>query len=820
MRLRQLLGMIVLAAATTAPAIDSVSQLAGVQVEKRDQAGLVTIRANGPFTHSEYRPTDTLMLVDLAGVSAANQDAAVHTVSAMGIESYRVVGYRSASGAAVARIELTLAPGVLAKVSDVKGGIEVRVSSDSAARSKPAEPAAANSVTSASHVSRISGITVAQGKDGLNVEVNGTGSLTAKTMKLTGPDRIVLDITDSVLEGQSRQIPVNTGDVKDVRVARYQSVPPTTRIVVDMAAMHDFELVPGTNKLVLKLKNPDLARHPASSPNPAVAQQSPASAPQTELKTVAAKTPVHPAAAPSVETGAVTTPAPSQNKSAEPPAKKEIVTAQGRGDEAVTHFIKPGAPTIVSGNIPAVPASASLAADPAAVNAALQQQQQPPATPTIGATTAAATTTSSCTGGRYSGAPLNLDLKDLDIKDFFRLIHELSGLNVVLDPSVRGIVTIDVTDIPWDQALAIVLRNNSLECELEGNVLRIATLETLRTEADARRAQQEAQALAVPRQNYTRYLSYAHSKDAVVIVKKFLSARGDVVSDDRSNAVIIEDIPSTLPKIDSLLTFLDRKTPEVEIEARVVSAQRTFARDIGTQLGFGWGNHATGTGGGTGVPSPIQITPPAGVVPPFITIPGNTSQIPLFSNLPAVGPTSGFSITNFSSVYRLDFVLSMAESRGLVKILSRPRVVTQNNISALIRQGQRIPVVTLAQLGGPPTVTYIDAFLRLTVTPQITSDNTIFLLLDVENTTPDFSRVTGAQLNPTLDTQQTTTQVLVSDGQTVVIGGVIQTQNSLALNQVPLLGSIPILGNLFKHTSINTSTSELLFFITPKIIQT
>ena len=140
----------------------------------------------------------------------------------------------------------------------------------------------------------------------------------------------------------------------------------------------------------------------------------------------------------------------------------------------------------------------------------------------------------------------------------------------------------------------------------------------------------------------------------------------------------------------------------------------------------------------------------------------------------------------------------MAESRGLLKILSRPRVVTQNNIQALVRQGVRVPIVTQAQLGGPPTVTYVDAFLRLTVTPQITSEGTIFLNVDVENTTPDFGR--QVQGNPTLITQQATTQVLVTDGGTVVIGGVIQTQNSVNIAQVPLLGNIPMLGNLFKHT--------------------
>jgi type IV pilus assembly protein PilQ len=160
----------------------------------------------------------------------------------------------------------------------------------------------------------------------------------------------------------------------------------------------------------------------------------------------------------------------------------------------------------------------------------------------------------------------------------------------------------------------------------------------------------------------------------------------------------------------------------------------------------------------------------------------------------------------------------MAETRGLLKVLSRPRIVTQNNIQAVVRQGTRVPVVTAAQLGGPPTVQYVDAFLRLQVTPQITAENTIFLNVDVENTTPDFTRVVGG--NPTLITQQATTQVLVTDGGTVVIGGVIQTQNQVNIQQVPLLGNIPIFGNVFKRRTISTSTQELIFFITPKIIQT
>jgi type IV pilus assembly protein PilQ len=423
------------------------------------------------------------------------------------------------------------------------------------------------------------------------------------------------------------------------------------------------------------------------------------------------------------------------------------------------------------------------------------------------------------TGPKYTGEPISVNLKDVDLKDFFRLIHEISGLNVVLDPNVHGTLTVVLDDVPWDQALDIVLKNNDLARELEGNVLRIATVETLKREADSRRAQIESEALAVEKVSVTRFLSYAKAKDVIITVKKFLSQRGDVVADDRTNAVIINDIPKVIPTIDRLLTQLDRKTQEVEIEARVVAATRQFARDIGTQLGFGWGNGHSAIGGNQAVGS--SPTTVGGLTPGYITVPGSGTtgnSIPLFSNLGSTSPSSGLSFVNASNTVRIDAVLSLAESRGLLKVLSRPRVVTQNNIQALVKQGVRVPIVTQAQLGGPPTVTYIDAFLRLTVTPQITSENTIFLNVDVENTTPNFGQ--EVQGNPELITQQATTQVLVTDGGTVVIGGVIQTQNSINISQVPLLGNIPFLGNLFKHTQVNTSNQELIFFITPRIIQT
>lgn len=454
--------------------------------------------------------------------------------------------------------------------------------------------------------------------------------------------------------------------------------------------------------------------------------------------------------------------------------------------------------------VPSAPKPADLP-EPA-VNLAAEQKAQ------AGKAKAAAS-------AQFTGEPISVNLKEVDLKDFFRLIHEISGLNVVLDSTVKGTLTIVLDDVPWDQALDIVLKNNQLARQMDGNVLRIATIETLKKEAEASLAQQQAETLAVEKVSFTRFLSYSRAKDVVPMVKKFLSQRGEVVADERTNALILNDIPTVIPVVDKLLTQLDRKTQQVEIEARVVAATRSFARDIGTQLGFGWGNGSSAVGGASAVGNSPTLV--GGLNPKYIIANGAStggSSIPLFSNLGVTQPTSGLSFLNASNSVRIDAILTLAESRGLLKILSRPRVVTQNNIQAVMKQGVRVPIVTQAQLLGPPTVTYVDAFLRLTVTPQITSEGTIFLNVDVENTTPDFGN--KVQGNPSLITQQATTQVLVTDGGTVVIGGVIQTQNSVDIQQVPVLGNIPVLGNLFKHRSVSTASRELIFFITPRIVQT
>jgi type IV pilus assembly protein PilQ len=689
----------------------------------------------------------------------------------------------------------------------------------------------------ASQRNELQRVNVVRGADEIRIEISARGTVTPKLTTADSPARLVVDLPATFMATGQSHITVGSAGVKGVRIGMDGQTPPTTRVVVDLDRACRYDLSPTANeKFVLTLHTQEatasvsapktvtapVARNTSpfgarvmeakteSTPKPQPIVVSGTAATNAAVETSVPSTTQKPeaAAAPSSDFVFVEPAYDAKNSTADPAADPT-----GRAQEAAAKFSDKTAAELLPVRMNAAQSSQSTSSSTSAVgiqpavNLAAEQKEQAGQQPVAA-------------GPRYTGEPISVNLKDVDLKDFFRLIHEISGLNVVLDPNVHGSLTIVLDDVPWDQALDIVLKNNDLARELEGNVLRVATVDTLKKEADGRRAQVESEALAVERVSVTRFLSYAHAKDVMLTVKKFLSLRGEVVADERTNAVIVNDIPKVIPIIDRLLTQLDRKTQEVEIEARVVAATRQFARDIGTQLGFGWGNGHSAVGGASAAGS--SPTTVSNLTPGYITVPGTGStagsSIPLFSNLGSTAPTSGLTFLNASNTVRIDAVLTMAESRGLLKVLSRPRVVTQNNIQAIVKQGVRVPIVTQAQLGGPPTVTYVDAFLRLTVVPQITSENTIFLNVDVENTTPNFAQ--EVQGNPELITQQATTQVLVTDGGTVVIGGVIQTQNSININQVPLLGNIPILGNLFKHVQVSTSNQELIFFITPRIIQT
>jgi len=760
--------------------------------------------ANGPFDYTTYRSSETLYIIDLSGVSPADASGARIVQSDL-VKSYRVLSYRSGDKPIV-RVEILLSQGlepqverkdnqdltlVVSRTPDAPGATSAK-SSPAPAGIVPTAAKASDAIQARPRSLAIEQVHLAQNGSETDVRISGSGSLEYRALRLQNPERLVLDFQGSRLSAPEKHIASNLDPVREVRLAQF--TPEISRVVIDLRESAAYKINKDGNSVIVAFAPQDSA--PAST-------VAPVAAPATTITTKAAA-PEQRATAEHAEI-----PAPAENL---PPALAQTASA----------LAAPAAPAPQQEAIAATKlareASAAMSADaapaPAPTPMAAPAAQQA-SSPTVVATPSDAV--------RYSGEPISVNLKDVDLRDFFRLIHEISGLNVVVDPSVRGTLTIVLDDVPWDQALDIVLKNNDLDKQLEGNVLRIATKDTLRKEAEENRDLAKAQAEAVSVVTTTRQLSYAKATSLAVTLKKFLSSRGDIIADDRSNTLIIRDIPSTLPVLDNLIRQLDRRAQQVQIEARVVQASRQFSRDIGTQLAAALGTGHSVLGGASSVgTSPITHFP----APPFCfgTCTGtnppvqgvqSSGNMPLLTNLPAQAPTSGFSYIFQNGQFALDEIITAAENRGVGKLLSKPSLITQNNEKATVKQGTKIPVQTI--INNTISVQFVDAVLELDVTPQITADGTIFMDVTVENDQIDngIQRVQGI---PAISTQSAETKVTVNDGATVVIGGVIVTNQQTTINQVPFVGSVPILGNLFKERSVSSTSQELLFFLTPRIL--
>jgi len=630
------------------------------------------------------------------------------------------------------------------------------------------EPAGASATASV-----ISSVAITQAAQRASVRVEGEGPLEVHAARVQDPDRLVLDFSGTRLAVHKTVIPGVSAPVRGVRLGQFR--PDVARVVIDLTAASPYRI--SRDGLAVVVSFDTEAQTPA------------ASAPT--VKAASEKTPV--------ERPAFRYDVSGPRSAALPSGKLRRISAP--------RFALPGELTQPS----VVLASFGGSTEPARPTPQLAAQQQ---SGNAASTVANSQASVSSTNARYTGEPISVNLKDVDLKDFFRLIHEISGLNVVLDPAVRGSLTIVLDEVPWDQALDIVLQNNGLDKQLSGNVLRIATRDTLKKEAETQRDLERAQAEAVAPVTVTRVLSYGKADKMKDTLKKFMSQRGDILSDDRSNQLIIRDIPSVIPIIDNLIRQLDRKSQQVEIEARVVSASRSFAQDIGVQLAFA----GTTTGGrsiAAGVPaigsSPVTTSP---IPPPFIGT-GGSSGMPFNVNLGANAATSGLFLGHRSPNFAVDLFITAAEAKGVGKLLSKPRVVTQNNEKAIIKQGQKIPIQTT--INNTISIQFIDAVLKLEVTPQITAEGTVFMDVLVENTQIDqgIPRIQGV---PALDTQSEETKILVADGGTVVVGGIIISAQNVTTQEVPLLGSLPLIGHLFKRNNVSITSSELLFFLTPRII--
>src|SRR5579863_5089994 len=428
----------------------------------------------------------------------------------------------------------------------------------------------------------------------------------------------------------------------------------------------------------------------------------------------------------------------------------------------------------------------------------------------------------------YTGERLTLNFQDIETRAVLQLLADASGQNIVVSDSVTGNVTLRLQNVPWDQALDIALRTKGLDKRRQDNVIIVAPQAELAAREKAElAARKDVNELSPLRSEYLQ-VNYAKAADMAALIKgqgnSLLSNRGSVAVDERTNTLLLQDIPDRLADVRRLVATLDIPVRQVLIEARIVIVNNDFERQIGAV--FGWTNvqkngnsglvTTTGTASGTdGIITAGQGTPLNGIT--GIT---STNAINRYNvNLPVSSPAGSFALGILGNNFIVDLELDAAQSETQADIISSPRVITANQKKATIEQGVEIPYQQSAS-SGATTIQFKKAVLSLDVTPQITPDNRIILDLDIRDDAVGTIVVASGGVNvPSITTREIATQVLVNDGQTVVLGGILSTTNREDDTKVPYLGDIPILGHLFKTTDHKDDKDELMIFITPKIVR-
>ena len=427
------------------------------------------------------------------------------------------------------------------------------------------------------------------------------------------------------------------------------------------------------------------------------------------------------------------------------------------------------------------------------------------------------------TPGRYTGARMTIDVVGTDLTSFLRIIADTAHLNLIVDSDVQGIYTFKFTDTPWDQVLDVILKHAGLGKEVSNGIIRVAKVEKLQKEEEDRKRLDDAKALSGDTQSITRPLSFAKASEAKNILDKMLTKRGSLIVDDRTNTLIITDLPRNLPLIDDLIAQLDVQIQQVQIEARVVEATKNWEQAFGVQWPTANSGSATLTTGTSSTAAPWGNTNGASWNSVSGTSSNNTGTAAFSGGTVGVtdiaSPAGQLWLSFLSNRMSINVILQALETQGVVKVVSSPKVVTQNNKKAKVLSGQKIPYPTTqsGSSSGAITVAFADANLSLEVTPQITNDGTILMDIHVEKSDANFSQeVSGT---PTITTKLIETQVLVKDGGTAVMGGVYKNTNSTSKTGVPFLENLPLLGFLFRNKTDKDNNDELLVFITPHILK-
>jgi len=425
----------------------------------------------------------------------------------------------------------------------------------------------------------------------------------------------------------------------------------------------------------------------------------------------------------------------------------------------------------------------------------------------------------------FAGRRIDLDLKDADVHNVLRLLADVGQVNIVTADNVQGSVTIRMRNVPWDQALDIVLQSKSLGMVRQANMIRVAPLSDLEKEREMQIARRQQEVKLAPIETRLIPVSYAQAAELQDRARPLLSERGSIAVDERTNVMIVRDIAGNLNQIEELTRSLDTQTPQVLVEARIVEATSTYVRDVGIQ----WGGDATfsaATGNPTGLAFPNSVgvaggasdgnTPTAGLSP-F----QNTVANPNFAvNLPAAvgtgrGGALGLTFGSIDNTINLAVRLSAAESNGMLRILSSPRILTLDNREARISQGTLIPFSQVSAQG--VQTTFQEAKLQLLVRPHVTADGSVAMHVKINRDEPDFNQ-TSARGDPTILKREAETDLLVLDGHTAVIGGIFTRNTGRNLDQVPFFGDIPLIGLLFQRRRASDSRGELVIFLTPRIV--
>jgi type IV pilus assembly protein PilQ len=821
------------AAAPSSPAAEpgSSGQITQAAFNEDGDGARVVISADAPLLYTSYEPRPDLLVVDMPGVRTADgfaaPDAAGGLVKAVRVETIEELGKQ------VTRLTVEHRPGLKYELRSVGRGLAVafetprEASADTAAAppaaepavvAEPLEPVAAPALVRAEMAHSLEEVTAQAAGDGVSVSLLGDGNLQARDFVLANPPRVVIDLPGVRNEVRRRVLPVKGGPVSRVRISQFQSSPePVTRIVLDLVRPSAYTVRADGERLSVHVGPSDTAAASVPAPAVVVAEAPPPPAPiqnepvaqppaepvaepvrveaQAASRTEIVPPPAAEPKAPPASSVVATPPAPPATAAAEPaPRTLEAATPLPPGIRTARRTTPKEAPVTAGSKEKARPASGEDALFEAAA-AVLAQQE--------GAAQAAEMTsfqsrTLAEGQTQFTGEPISLDLKDADIKDVFRTISQLTGLNIVIDPEVRGTVTVQLENVPWDQALDLILKQNSLGYVLENNIMRIATTQKLQAEEGDRARLAEARQAAEPTRTVIKKLSYARAGEITPTLKSIMSRRGDIVVDTRTNTLIIREIPTFLPAVLQLIDNLDTPIPQVMIESRIVETTKTLGRSLGINWGF------------NGVADVAH---------------GNTTNLVFPNNVDGGfrvglenGPVIGqIRLGNILDTFNLDLSLTAAENQGLLKIISSPKLAALTNTSAIIQSGVQIPVQTT--VNNTTTVIYVDATLRLEVTPQITAEGTILLQVIVQKREPAVALNLTLGNNVPLTIREYRGQVLVRDGGTTVIGGIFQINDQDQNNMIPGLWKIPILGNLFRNKTRTEKHDELLIFITPRILR-